>query len=278
MTRAWEVLRTGAAFALLEHARNRLALVLVVGYIPLWLTLEHWFVTPEPARFLLRATGRTVTVDGSHLTMVSGAINTVTLIVGFMMFMTTFKALAFDHRLALAGYPRSCLLVSKVVAMTVASALIAAYATAVVCWYWDPVRPGLLAVGLFTAAVSYGGIGILLGAFLRSDLAGLFVIIMASLLDTMLQNPMSNTEADKDGLQLLPGYGPTQVSVTAGFTSSDTSYGHLLLGPAWFLAAWALGTAAFFVRTRDHLGARGARRAARRPRTPHTSQPAGEAT
>ncbi|MFI1170956.1 ABC transporter permease [Streptomyces melanogenes] len=253
MRRAWEVFRTGAGFALLEHARTRLAIVLVVVYIPLWLTMEHWFVTPAPARFLLRATGRTVTVDGNHLTMVSGAINTVTLIVGFMMFMTTFKALAFDSRLALAGYPRSCLLVSKVIAMTVASALVAGYATLIVCWYWDPVRPALLALGLFTAAVSYGGIGMLLGAFLRSDLAGLFVIIMTSLLDTMLQNPMSNTEADKQGLQFLPGYGPTQIGVAAGFTSSDTSFGHLLLGPAWFLLMWALGTAAFFVRTRNHL-------------------------
>ncbi|WP_172381233.1 ABC transporter permease [Streptomyces sp. MNP-20] len=253
MSRTGEAFRTGAAFALLEHARNRLALVLVVVYIPLWLTLEHWFVTPDRLRFLLRAAGRTVTVDGNHLTMVSGAVNTVTLIVGFMMFMTTFKALAFDRRLALAGYPRSCLLLGKVVAMAVASALIAVYATAVVCWYWDPVRPALLALGLFAAAVSYGGIGILLGAFLRNELAGLFVIIMASLLDTMLQNPMSNAGADKDGLQLLPGYGPTQVAVAAAFTPGVTPYGHLLLGPAWFLAMWLLGTGAFFARTRDHL-------------------------
>ncbi|GGY07954.1 ABC transporter permease [Streptomyces hiroshimensis] len=265
MTRAQTgLLRTGASFALLEHARNHLASVLVVVYIPLWLTLEHWFVTPAPARFLLRATGRTVTVSGNHLTMVSGAVNTVTLIVGFMMFITTFKSLAFDRRLAFAGYPRTFLLLSKVIAMTVASALIAGYATAVICWYWDPVRPGLLAVGLFTAAVAYGGIGVLLGAFLRNELAALFVIIMASLLDTMLQNPMSNTGADKDGLQLLPGYGPTQVSVAAGFTSTDTPYGHLLLGPLWFLLMWGLGTAAFFARTRNHLRLPRSARPARR--------------
>ncbi|MBD0742580.1 ABC transporter permease [Streptomyces sp. CBMA152] len=255
MSRVWEAFRTGVGFALLEHARNRLALVLIVVYIPLWLTLEHWFVTPEPVSFVLRATGRTVTVNGNHLTMVSGAINTVTLIVGFMMFMTTFKALAFDRRLALAGYSRACLLVAKVIAMTTASALIAAYATAVVCWYWDPVRLLVLALGLFTAALSYGGIGILLGAFLRNELAGLFVIIMASLLDTMLQNPISNRAADRGGLQFLPSYGPTQVGFTAGFTSTDTPYGHLLLGPAWFLAMWLLGTVAFFARTRSHLPA-----------------------
>ncbi|MEV0415135.1 hypothetical protein AB0I68_31155 [Streptomyces sp. NPDC050448] len=103
--------------------------------------------------------------------------------------MTTFKALAFDRRLALAGFSRAHLPVSKVTAMTAACALSAAYATAVVCWYWDPVQPVLLALALFTAALSYGGIGILLGAFLRNELAGLFVIIMASLLDTMLQTP-----------------------------------------------------------------------------------------
>lgn len=255
MSRGWETLRTGAGFALLEHARNRLALVLVVVFIPLWLSLEHWFVTPDPAPFVLRATGERLTVNGNHLIMVSGAVNTVTLIVGFMMFMTTFKALAFDRRLALAGFPRVGLLVSKVVAMTAACVLIAVYATAVVCWYWDPVRPVLLALGLFTAALSYGGIGILLGVFLRSELAGLFVIIMASLLDTRLQNPVSNREADRDGLQFLPAYGPTQTGFTAGFTPADLPDGYLLLGPAWFLAMWLLATAAFFARTRNHLAA-----------------------
>ncbi|MDA5147432.1 ABC transporter permease [Streptomyces sp. AD681] len=253
MSPSWEAFRTGAGFALLEHSRNRLALILVVCYIPIWLTLEHWFVTPAPLRFLLRTAGRTVTVNGNHLTMVSGAINTVTLVAGFMMFMPATKSLAFDRRLALAGYPRTCLLAGKITAMMIASALIAAYATAVVCWHWNPERPALLALGLFTAALSYGGIGIMLGAFLRNELAGLFIIIMASLLDTMLQNPMSNAEADKSGLQFLPEYGPTQVAVAAAFTSSVTPYGLLLLGPAWFLATWLLGMAAFFARTRNHL-------------------------
>ncbi|MCD9193517.1 hypothetical protein [Streptomyces albireticuli] len=252
MRQAWRRLTTAVGFALLEHARNRFALVLVVFYIPFWLSMVHWFVDPAPSRFLLRATGRTVTVDAGRLTMISGALNAVTLIVGFMMFMSTFKSLAFDRRLALAGYPRVPLLVAKVAALVLASAATAAYATAVICWYWDPVRPVLLAAGLFSAAVGYGGIGILLGAFLRHELEGMFVIIMTSLLDTMLQNPVSNPGASKDGVQLLPEYGPTQVSVAAGF-SGAVPYGHLLLGPLWFAVMWLAATAAFGLRTRSHL-------------------------
>ncbi|MFI9306877.1 ABC transporter permease [Streptomyces triculaminicus] len=264
MNGTWRRLGTAVGFALLEHARNRFALVLVLFYIPLWLSLESWFVARKPASFMLRATGRTVTVDGNHLTMISGAINTVTLIVGFMMFMTTFKSLAFDRRLAFAGYPRVHLLVAKVAAMTLAAALIAAYATAVVHCYWAPVRPGLLTAGLFTAAVAYGGIGILLGSFLRNELEGMFLIIMISLLDTMLQNPISNPEASKDGVHLLPEYGPTQVSMAAGFTHA-VPYRQLLLGPAWFAAMWLLGTAAFHLRTRDHRPRRRTHRPAGRP-------------
>ncbi|MGW1073697.1 ABC transporter permease [Streptomyces sp. NPDC002537] len=244
-------LSAAVGFALLEHVRNRFALVLVLFYIPLWLSLEHWFVASAPATFLLRATGERLTVDGGRLTMVSGAVNTVTLIVGFMMFMTTFKSLAFDGRLVLAGYPRSHLLVAKVAAMALAAVLISGYATAVVCCYWDPVRPALLAAGLCSAAVAYGGLGILFGAFLRSELAGMFVIIMVSLLDTMLQNPISNPAASKDGVYLLPEYGPTQVSVAAGFTRS-VPFTQLLLGPAWFAGLWLLAAAAFRVRTRNH--------------------------
>ncbi|MGW2190130.1 ABC transporter permease [Streptomyces sp. NPDC001719] len=251
LKRMWWRLSVAAGFAVAEHARNRFALVLAVFYIPFWLAMEHWFVDPAPVRFLLRTTGHQVTVDGNRLTMVSGAINAVTLIVGFMMFMTTYKSRAFDRRLVLAGYPRVPLLIAKVTAMVLAATATAAYATAVICWYWDPVRPVLLAAGVFTAAVGYGGIGIALGAFLRSELEGLFVIIMTSLLDTMLQNPVSNPSANKDGVQFLPGYGPTQVSVAAGFTAT-TPYGQLLLGPVWFAAMWLLATAAFRLRTRDH--------------------------
>ncbi len=60
--------------------------------------------------------------------------------------------------------------------------------------------------------------------------------------------------SDKDGLQLLPGYGPTQVAVAAGFTPTGTPYAHLLPGPLRFLLMRLLGTAAFFARTRNHLG------------------------
>ncbi|MEV4437151.1 ABC transporter permease [Streptomyces sp. NPDC049555] len=254
-------LSVAVGFALLEHARNRFALLLVVFYIPLWLTLEHWFVTHDRVRFVLRATGRAVVADGNHLTMISGALNTVTLIVGFMMFMTTLKSFDFDRRLVLAGYPRRHLLLAKVVGMVAAAVPIAAYATAVVCWYWSPVRPLLLAAGLLSAAVGYGGIGMLLGAFLRSELAGMFVIIMVSLLDTMLQNPISNPSASKDGGLLMPEYGPTQASFAAGFTSA-VPYRLLALGPLWFAAMWLLATAAFRVRTRDHRPAHGALRRA----------------
>ncbi|MFE9636105.1 hypothetical protein [Streptomyces sp. NPDC006463] len=55
--------------------------------------------------------------------------------------------------------------------------------------------------------------------------------------------------------QFLPAYGPAQIGFTAGFTPADIPVGYLLLGPAWFVAMWLLGTAAFFARTRNQLPA-----------------------
>ena len=55
----------------------------------------------------------------------------------------------------------------------------------------------MLTAGMFTGALVYGGIGIVLAAVLRSELAGMFLAIMISSIDLVLQNPLISPDAEK---------------------------------------------------------------------------------
>ncbi|SJZ93459.1 hypothetical protein SAMN02745673_01933 [Marinactinospora thermotolerans DSM 45154] len=250
MRRAWTRYSTATLYALTEHLRNRLALVLVVFFVPVWITLVYLVITDVDVRFYLRASEQQITVDGNDVSKISGAVNAVTLIVGFMMFIVTFRSTGFDQRLAMAGYPRLHLLLAKLTALLVASALVCAYAVAVICVYWVPEQPVLLWTALLGAALAFGGLGVALAAVLRGELEGMFAIIMLSIIDMGLQNPVSNPASDSDIVRYLPTYGAMQSGVTAGFLDT-TPVLHLFLGPLWFLCAVVVAGTAFRLRTRD---------------------------
>ncbi|GAA1442296.1 ABC transporter permease [Nocardiopsis tropica] len=248
--RAWDRYRTATVFAVTEHLRNRLALVLVLGFVPLWITLVHLVIADGDVTFLLRASGEHLTVNGNHISQISGAVNAVTLIVGFMMFIVTFRSVGFDQRLVLAGYPRGHLLAAKLTALVLATAAVCAYATAVTAVYWSPERPVALWAALCGAALAFGGIGIALGVALRGELEGMFVVIMLSIIDMGLQNPVANPAADSDVVRYLPSYGSMQSGTAAGFVE-DVPWLHMALGPLWFVFAVVVAGTVLWMRTRD---------------------------
>ncbi len=246
----WTSLRIAAAMAIVEHARNRFALLLILVLVPFWITTVHLVVTHDVVRFPLHSTGRVIAAAGNDISVISGGMNVVALIVGFMMFTVTFRGGAFDQRLVLAGYPRVHLVLGKAAALAVAATLICAYAVAVISVLWHPHRPVLLAVSLLSAALPYGAIGVLLGALVREELQGMFLIILLTSLDSSLQNPVANPSTGNPVLHYLPSYGAMQTAVGAGFLD-DAPVRYLLLQPLWFAGALVLAALAFKVRTRD---------------------------
>jgi hypothetical protein len=242
-------LLTATRFALIEQARNRFAMLLAILFVPVWITMARLFIATDPVRFKLDATGQMLTVNGNKIFQITGALNTVTLIVGFMMFAATFKSGDFDRRLALAGYPRSHLLLAKVTTLVLASALVAAYATAIISVYWQPRTPWLLAAGLFGAAMTYGSLGVVLGTLLRREVEGMFAIVMISIIDVTLQNPVATPAADSNIIRFLPSYGAMQTSTAAGF-STTRPLSHLTVQLVWFACTALISLIAFHQRTR----------------------------
>jgi hypothetical protein len=108
----------------------------------------------------------------------------------------------------------------------------------------------LLAASLFLVALIYGGIGIMLAAVLRTELAAMFLLIMTSFIDLGLQNPIANTDAANPVLSVLPAYGAMQSAVTSvGLRLVPSSY--LTLGMCWAVGTAATGITAFVLSTRS---------------------------
>jgi ABC-2 type transport system permease protein len=238
-------------FALRNQARNRLAWLLLIIFVPIWYELMLAIAGHAPLAFRLYATGRILTVDGGHLTLITAGLNSVTMIVGFAVFAAIRRTLAFDRRLVLAGYRQATLISAKTLAVAVVSAAVAAYTALVLLAFWRPGVAGLAAVlAAFTViALAYGALGLLLGVLVRNDLEGFFLIIMGGLMDTFLQNPLGNPLANKPVLEWFPSFGPTQFAV-AGSLGRTALWGHLALGLAWPAAFAAAGLLIFRIKTR----------------------------
>ncbi|MET9762408.1 ABC transporter permease [Streptomyces sp. NPDC006372] len=247
-TRHWTLFATATRYALTEHLRNRFAMVLVALFIPMWTALAFLSVPSTKVRFQLRATGETLTPGGNQLTEITGALNAVTLIIGFMMFAASFSSGRFDRRLAMAGYPRTHLVLAKITSLTLASGVVALYATAFTCMFRVPEQPLQFAAALFCVGLTYGALGVAFGSLLRREVEGMFAIVMISVIDLALQNPLYSSSSDSPIVHYLPAYGAMQASTGAAFSAAPlTRYFAIQL--VWFAAVALVGLLAFHRRT-----------------------------
>jgi hypothetical protein len=242
---------TALGFALRNQARNRLAWMLLAGFVPAWYALMVALIGHEPLVYRLFSSGAMLRVDGRALGVISAGLNSLTLIVGFAVFAAVRRALPLDRRLVFAGYRQSRLIAAKALATTIVAGAIALYASLVLLAFWRPGFAGWIAVlgGFAVMSVEYGALGLLLGVLVKGDLEGFFLIIMGGLTDTFLQNPVGNPVANDPLLQYFPSFGPMQFA-SGGAFGGTWLIGELLLGLAWAAAFALLALAVFRVRTR----------------------------
>lgn len=209
---------TAVRYLLIEHARNRLAIVLLIAFVPIWYLLVSSIIPSDPVDFRFRVTGNFIRVDGRELSLLTTGLNALTLIVGFVIFTSTRRGMRFDHRLVLSGYPQWIVIGAKVTSLAVVASLVSLYTSGVLLFFWRPQSLPFVIVSYAGAALAYGSLGLFLGVLLRGELEGFFLVIMVSLIDTFIQNPIGNPAANKDFVQLLPTYASTQLYVTGGFS------------------------------------------------------------
>jgi hypothetical protein len=143
------------------------------------------------------------------------------------------------------------LITTKPIAVAVIAASTAIYAATVLIAFWQPNTSAIAAIALAFAviALEYGGLGLPIGVTVRGDVEGFFLIIMGSLVDTFLQNPLQNPLANKPVLQYFPSFGPMQFA-TGGSFGHPGLYGDLAIGLAWAATFTAIALFLFTLRTR----------------------------
>jgi hypothetical protein len=244
-------LPTALGFELRNQARNRLAWTLLGLFIPAWYLFMLLVVSHKPLHFKLFSTGTVVRADGRELSLITAGMNSLTLIVGFAVFVAVRRALPLDRRLVFAGYRQPVLVAAKSLATVVVAIAVAVYAAVVLLAFWQPSPGSWLAVLVSFAvmAAEYGALGMLLGVLVKGDLEGFFLIIMGGLIDTFLQNPVGNPVANRPVLEYFPSFGPMQFSSGVAF-GGTTQWAELGLGIVWAAAFLVLALVVFQCRTR----------------------------
>jgi ABC-2 type transport system permease protein len=210
-------LDTAIRLSLAGQIRNRFAWILLVAFVPVWYLLIGSMISHTPVAFRLRAIGATVVVDGHNLTLITAGLSSITLITGFVVFATVRRSRSFDRRIVLSGYRPSALIAAKTSGALVQAVAIGAYAALIMLFFWRPPGVGAIAAAFMLAAATYAALGLLIGVLVRGDLEGFFLIIMISMLDTFLENPVDNPLANKPLLVFFPSYGPTQFGAAGAF-------------------------------------------------------------
>ena len=124
-------LPTAFGFELRNQTRNRLAWTLLGLFIPAWYLFMLLVVSHKPLHFKLFSAGTFLRADGRELSLITAGMNSLTLIVGFAVFVAVRRALQLDRRLVFAGYRRSLLVAAKSLATIVVAIVVAVYAAVV---------------------------------------------------------------------------------------------------------------------------------------------------
>ncbi|WP_436903643.1 hypothetical protein [Halovenus halobia] len=123
-----------------------------------------------------------------------------------------------DSRLVVAGYRPAEVVLARFGLVAAVAATATLVSTAVMLTTFQPARPGWFLLGTGLAALSYGLVGVVVGA-LADRLVGVYLLVFGSLIDLFVfQNPLA-TDTPALGT-VLPGHFALAVTTEAGFAES----------------------------------------------------------
>ncbi|WP_328982337.1 hypothetical protein [Streptomyces mirabilis] len=117
MRLSWTAFTELLRCTLLGHLRNRLALVLAIAFIPIWIAVARLCTSGQVVHIRLDAISTPVSAPASQAGHVASALGAITMVAGFIAFTETFQSREMDRRLLLAGYPRLPILLAKLAAV-----------------------------------------------------------------------------------------------------------------------------------------------------------------
>jgi len=158
-------------------------------------------------------------VDQRQLSLVFLGHAAVCFLACFLAFNLVARRREVDRRLVLAGYRTVEVLLAKVAVLGLIVVLLVGWQTALIVPWLAPHRLARLSLGLLLGGLTYGGIGLLIGAVVRQELEGIFLIVLSTNVDPgWLQNPIYFGQSQRPQLiSALPGFASTQLTVLGAF-------------------------------------------------------------
>jgi hypothetical protein len=266
--------RVGVAATLLfrDVFRRRFALVLLFVVPAVFDTVVLLTTAPRPVRVTVAALQEDLAdaaapsgnfldlgviddgvreVDRRQLSLVFLGHAAVCFLACFLAFNLVARHREVDRRLVLAGYRTAEVLTAKVAVLGLIVVLLVCWQTALIRPWLAPRQPGLLALGLLLGGLSYGGLGLLIGAVVRQELEGIFLIVLLTNVDPgWLQNPIYFSQSQNPQfITSLPAFVSTQLTVLGAF-SDERPEGLVARGAVYCAAILLVAVGLFGARIR----------------------------
>lgn len=241
---------TTLRLSLVEQTHNRFASLLLGLYLPTWYGIIYGLTEQASIGFRLRAFHVFVATSHQRLALLTAMLNATTLIMGFVALGAVRRSATVDRRLVLCGHAREALILGRLVALAFVSLLVSLYAVAALTPLTPLRHPGVVLAGTFGVVLTYAAIGVLIGVLTQGELEGFFLIIMLSLVDTFLQNPIGSAAANNRAIvEYFPSYLPMQI-VVGGAVADHVAWWQFWGSLGWAAGFGALGLIGFWYRTR----------------------------
>lgn len=172
---------TASRLRLAELARQPLTAIMLVALPPVVIELYGVSVESFPQ---LPSFGAEPAVVGR----ITGALFAVAFLAGLVGLFQVISARNGDERLAIAGFPHSAMLASRLVAMLVVAFVGAVVAFGVFSYRVEVAAPLLAFAALVLAAAIYGLLGVIIGALVPRELEGSVVLVFLADFDNVLSS------------------------------------------------------------------------------------------
>lgn len=178
---------------------------------------------------------------------ISGATFAAAFLAGLVGLFQVISARRADARLGLAGFPRTHLLAGRFVTVALVALVGAAVSLASVWYDVAPERPALAFAALVLAGLTYGALGVLVGALLPRELEGSLVLVFAADLDAATSTGLVGDIGDISWLfPLSAAHGLVETGILGG----DIATADLVGGVGYALVLGAAATLAYARLTR----------------------------
>lgn len=233
-----------------EQLANKFAFRLLLAFVPIWYWVLGIITPSKNVAFLFSPLGNYIQANGHDLVLISAGLNLLTMMLGFTFFHSIRRSFDFDRRLIRAGLSRFSFMAANTLVLLTVTALAAIYMVLVLMLFWHiPHNIFEVWLGFWLVSLTYGSLGRILGLLLSSELPGFFFIVMFSMIDVFIQNPLGNPAANKTFLQFFPSYSAMQLSVAGGFTDIFTGK-EVILAVCWFVGFLVIAFLLFIYRTK----------------------------